>query len=88
MHRPELASDLQSAFDADPDVARVVARAAGDLSDSGAYRDDVGSAIDGTLIVAELQDAPADSDLVERWNWWIGSLELAYGDYEQFLVSR
>jgi len=88
VHRPELAAALQEAFDADPDAARVVARAAGDLSDSGAYGDDIGEEIDGKVIVSELRDAPADSDLIERWNWWIGSLELAYGDYEQFLVSR
>jgi hypothetical protein len=23
-----------------------------------------------------------------RWNWWLGSLEVAYGGYEQFQVRR
>jgi len=88
VHRPALAAALAEAFDADPDAARVVARAAGDLTDSGAYQADVGADIDETVVVSELRDAPDDCDLIERWNWWIGSLELAYGGYERFLVGR
>jgi len=24
----------------------------------------------------------------ERWNWWIGSLEVAYGGYGRFGIQR
>ncbi|MFT4945167.1 MAG: putative membrane protein YdfJ with MMPL/SSD domain, partial [Halovenus sp.] len=31
--------------------------------------------------------APATYTLRKRWNWWVGSLELAYGDtYRRFRV--
>ena len=40
--------------------------------------------------VSEARDdhAPDDHGLVERWNWWMGALELAYGGYRQFGVNR
>lgn len=88
MDRPALADRLVEAFDADPETARAVARAAGDLRDDGRYRDDVGSALEPTVIVSELRDAPGGSDLAERWNWWIGSLDVAFGGYGQFFVRR
>lgn len=86
--RPDLAADLVAAFDADEDAARVVARAAGDLADAGRYEADVGAPLGSDLIVSELRDAPAEHDLRERWNWWIGSLELSFGGYERFLVRQ
>jgi len=86
--RPELADALADAFDAGPDTARVVARAAGDLEDAGIYREDIGAALDADLIARELKDAPEGKDLAERWNWWIGSLDLAYGGYDRFLVRE
>jgi hypothetical protein len=72
--------------DSTVDERRVVARAAGDLADSGQYRDDAGAAIGPQRLVEELAEAPDDHGLVERWNWWIGSLEAAYGGYREFSV--
>ncbi|GAB3679379.1 hypothetical protein GCM10028857_00680 [Salinarchaeum chitinilyticum] len=86
MERPDLADALEEAFDADSDAARVVARAAGDLEDAGTYREDVGVELDVELIVTELADAPEGMELLERWNWWIGSLDLAFDGYDRFLV--
>lgn len=87
MHRRNLADALQEHFDADPELARVVARSAGDLADAGRYREDVGVALTPDRVVEELAEAPDDSNLIERWNWWIGALSLAYGGYDQFLVQ-
>jgi hypothetical protein len=70
--------------------SRVVVRQAVDLSDSGYYREDVGSELTVDGIVDSLADAPEDcTDAVERWNWWVGSLALAYGNrYAQFTIRR
>lgn len=86
MHRRKLATALQKHFDGDARACRVVARQAGDLSDAGTYREDVCAALTPELVIEELEDAPEDGDVVERWNWWIGSLELAYGGYERYVV--
>lgn len=70
--------------------SRVVVRQAVDLGDSGYYREDVGSELTVDGIVGNLADAPAEcTDAVERWNWWVGSLALAYGNrYAQFTIRR
>ncbi len=88
MDRRQLEINLAGAFDAPDGKCRAVARAAGDLADSGRYQEDVGADLTVDHVIEELQDAPDDHDLVERWNWWIGSLELAYGGYDQFRVLR
>lgn len=80
--------NLRGAFDATEGQRRAVVRAAGDLADSKRYQTDIGAELTPELVIHELQDAPDDHDLVERWNWWIGSLEIAYGGYEQFRVVR
>ena len=67
---------------------RVVARQAGDLADSGAYDADAGVALTPQAIVSNLAEAPDDHGLVERWNWWMGALDLAHGGYERFRVRR
>nr|WP_160047823.1 hypothetical protein [Natrialba sp. INN-245] len=67
--------------------ARVVVRQAVDLADSGAYADDVGVPLTTAIVVQELSDAP-DGTPSERWNWWIGSLEVAYGEYGQFGIRQ
>ncbi|WP_435362647.1 hypothetical protein [Haloarchaeobius sp. DYHT-AS-18] len=68
--------------------AHVVVREAVDLHDSGQYRRDAGHELTSDVIVDNLRDAP-EGDVVERWNWWLGSLALAYGDqYEYFTVRR
>jgi len=64
----------------------VVARQARDLADSGQVAEDLGFELTVDAVLSELDDAPADHSLVERWNWWIGSLELSHGGYEQFQV--
>ncbi len=79
---------LKQAFGSTTDQRRVVARTAGDLADSGRYRADNGAALTPQLIVDELSDAPDDHDLVERWNWWMGALGVAYGGYDEFVVRR
>lgn len=66
---------------------RAVARAAGDLADSGRYAADVGAELDAETVLAELSDA-RDGSPAERWNWWLGALEVAYGGYREFRVER
>ena len=88
MNRDDLARRLADAFDATAGERRVVARAAGDLADAGRYEADAGVDLTPDLVVANLADAPDDYPLVERWNWWMGALEIAYGGYDQFRVHR
>lgn len=66
---------------------RVVARAAGDLSDSGRFAADAGRELGPNEVVEHLADAPDDRSLVERWNWWMGALDVAYGGYVEFAVQ-
>lgn len=66
---------------------RAVARAAGDLADSGRYEADAGRELTVDEVLEHLADAPEES-VASRWNWWVGSLELAYGDYGEFQVRR
>ena len=80
---------LTAAFDPAPAPGerRVVVRAARDLDDAGVYERDAGRPLTSDLIVAELADAP-DGRLPERWNWWLGALELAYASgYDAFGVQ-
>jgi hypothetical protein len=79
---------LKQAFGGTADERRVVARTAGDLADSGRYRQDNGAAVTPQLIVDELSDAPDDHGLVERWNWWMRALDVAYGGYRDLLVRQ
>lgn len=86
MDRKTLERELIGAFDGDAETVRVVARQASDLADSGQYDAD----FDGELTVADvvdnLEDAPEGYSLVERWNWWVGALELSHGGYTRFDV--
>lgn len=89
MDRERLDHALERAFDADEGERRAVVRAAGDLADSGRLAADREATLAAETVVTELADAPDDSSLVERWNWWIGALAVAYGDaYAQFGVRR
>lgn len=74
-------------FGGTPAERRVVARQARDLADSGALERDRGHAPTVETLVADLADAPSGGP-ADRWNWWIGSLEVAYGGYEPFAVRR
>jgi len=39
-------------------------------------------------VIDHLGDAPDGSSLVERWNWWLGALDAAYGDYYDYFTVR
>jgi hypothetical protein len=84
----ELAAALADAFDGTPGERRVVARQARDLADEGRHARDRGRPLTVAEVVANLADAPPDSSVPERWNWWLGALEVAYGGYEPFQVRR
>lgn len=66
---------------------RAVARQVGDLADSGQVRRDVGVDLTVDFVISELSDAPEDGP-ADRWNWWLGSMEYAYGGYLVFQVRR
>ena len=88
MNRDLLDSRIERRLGGPDDARRVVVRQAGDLHDSGRYAETHGVELDGETIVANLAEAPDDLGIVERWNWWIGALELAHGGYDQFRVRR
>ena len=79
---------LADAFGGNAGARRVVARQARDLADSGQFRADMGRELTASAVVENLGDAPDDLSLPERWNWWVGALELAYGGYDRFRVVR
>ncbi len=80
---------LADAFDAGDGERRAVVRCARDLADAGRLETDRGTPLTTAVVVAELADAPDGSSLAGRWNWWLGSLELAYGGgYTDFRVRR
>lgn len=74
----ELDAALAEAFDAGAGECRAVARMAADLADTGRYAAVTESELTADTVVRNLQDAP-DEGLASRWNWWLGSLELAFG---------
>ncbi|WP_251341438.1 hypothetical protein [Haloplanus halophilus] len=89
MDPERLDAELAAAFDADAGERRAVVRCARDLADSGRLAADRGSPLTVETVRAELADAPEGSSLAERWNWWLGALELAYGGgYDAFRVRR
>jgi hypothetical protein len=82
-----LEARLRDRFEPTPGALRVVVRQAMDLNESGQYRADTGTELTVAELLEHIADAP-DDGLVERWNWWVGSLELAYGGYAEFEVRR
>lgn len=86
MDRQRLEAELTDRYDADADTARVVSRQAQDLADSGSIAEDFGYALAVEDVLQNLADAPDDRSLVERWNWWIDSLDLSHGGYDRFRV--
>lgn len=78
---------LHREFDGTSREARVVVRQAVDLVDSGRYETDVGVALSNDVVIEELSDAPNGTP-ADRWNWWIGSLDIAFGGYDQFRIRR
>lgn len=81
-----LATGLEP-FGGDEAERRAVARNARDLADSGRYVDDSGIELTPEHVVVQLSDAP-EGGPAERWNWWLGSLEVAYGGYAEFQIRR
>ena len=84
--RSKLATTLAEHFDAGETTARIVARQAGDLHDSRQLAYDLDMEVTVESVVAHLEDAPDDHSLIDRWNWWLGALELSHGGYERFKV--
>lgn len=78
---------LRRRFHAPIGQARVVVRQAVDLDDSGRYERDFDHPLENDIVLEELSEAPHGS-LIDRWNWWIGSLEAAHRDYAEFGVQR
>jgi hypothetical protein len=74
-------------FGGDESERRTVARYARDLADSGRYAADAGIECTPDHVLEQLADAP-DGGPADRWNWWLGSLEVAYGGYAAFQVRR
>ena len=86
MDRPRLEKALESTFGGTESERRAIARAACDLADSGRPSRDRGHALTVSGVIDHLEDAPDDSSVVERWNWWLGALDAAYGGYDYFTV--
>ena len=82
-----LEARLREEFGGTESQSRVVVRQAVDLADSGQYEGDVGVPLTTDVVVTELSDAP-DGEPADRWNWWIGSLEFAYGGYARFGIRQ
>jgi hypothetical protein len=82
----ELTAALKRELGGTKAARRTVARQARDLADSGVIEADRGHELTVEDVIENMADAPDDHDLVERWNWWLGSLETAYGGYERFTV--
>ena len=82
----ELVEALRAEFDGADAEYRVVARQARDLADAGIVARDRGEPLTVAEIVRNLADAPEDSDVADRWNWWLGALDTAYGGYREFEV--
>ena len=86
MDRERLLERLESEFCGSEQGRRAVSRQARDLADSGRIEAELDYELTVETIVSHLEDAPAEYGLVERWNWWIGSLELSHVSYQRFRV--
>lgn len=86
MDRDELETALADRFGGSEATRRAISRQARDLSESGKFGADLNCDLTPAFVVSNLQEAPEDHDLPERWNWWMGSLELSHGRYQRFQV--
>jgi hypothetical protein len=84
--RTELEGELRGAFDAEEAVVSVVARQARDMAEGGQFAADFDAELTPETVVDNLADAPEGYSLVERWNWWLGALDLSHGGYTRFSV--
>ena len=78
---------LRREFGGTTGESRVVVRQAVDLHDSEQYEADLDAVLTNDAVIEELADAP-DGTPADRWNWWMGSLEVAFGNYQRFTVRR
>ena len=86
MDREELEARLAAEFG---EVGlQTVSRQVRDLAASGRVAEDLGFEVTVETVVSNLQDAPEDHTLVERWNWWVGALDLSHGGYLRFRVRE
>lgn len=86
MNREALREELGETFGGSEAARRAVARQAGDLADDGRLESDLGHPLTIAAIRSNLRDAPDEYTLIERWNWWMGALELSHGGYDRFRV--
>jgi len=86
MKRGRLERELETQFGGDEQTRRAISRQARDLADSGRIGADFGYELTVETVIDHLADAPAEQTLVERWNWWVGSLDLSKGSYRRFQV--
>jgi hypothetical protein len=84
--RERLERRFEATFDGSEEARAVVARQARDLSDSGRIEADFGYELTVDDVVGHLADAPDDYSLVERWNWWVGALDVTHPGYDRFVV--
>lgn len=84
----ERLKDALEPFDGSSSARHVVARQARDLADAGLVEAHFGRPLTVEDVVDNLEDAPAGHTLVERWNWWMGALEVSHGGYNRFRVRR
>ena len=86
MDREELEARLAAEF---CEVGlRTVSRQARDLAESARVAEDLGFEVTAKTVVSNLQDAPDGHTLAERWNWWVGALDLSHGGYLRFRVRE
>ena len=86
MDRAKLESELADTFEGSKSACRVVARQARDLADAGKVEADLDFELTVEDIVSNMADAPDDYSVIDRWNWWLSSLELSHGGYNRFRV--
>ena len=84
---PEALATALAEFGGTDAERQTVARQAADLAASGKHARDRSHPLTESVVVEELGDA-RDGSPAERWNWWMGALEVAYGGYEAFQVRR
>lgn len=86
MDKRTLERELEVAFGGSEQARAVIARQARDLADSGSIEADLDFELTVETVIENLDDAPDDHTLIERWNWWLSSLELSHGGYTRFRV--
>jgi len=84
--REALVERLDKEFGGSEQARRAVSRQARDLADSGRIEAEFDYELTVDTVISHLDDAPEDHGLIDRWNWWVGSLELSKGEFQRFRV--